>query len=37
MKKKKQRGTQYAHNAHYCMIVPDARKTDEDIASTGQS
>ena len=35
MKKKK---TDYAHNPHYCMIMPDSEeRDDEDIASTGQS
>ena len=30
--------TDYAHNARYCMILPDAAKpSEEDISSTGQS
>ncbi len=27
----------YAHNPRYCMILPDASKDKENIASTGQS
>ena len=27
----------YCHNAHYCMIRPDAEEDEEDIVSTGQS
>ena len=28
----------YAHNPHYCMILPDAEEDEEeDIVSTGQS
>ena len=35
MAKKKKR---FAHNPHYCMIMPDAEKPDEDdIVPTGQS
>lgn len=42
MSKKKKKGakqdTDYAHNPHYCMILPDATKDDEEnITSTGQS
>ncbi len=29
--------TNYAHNAHYCMIRPSAQEDEEDIVSTGQS
>lgn len=29
--------TKYCHNAHYCMIRPDAEEDEEDIVSTGQS
>ena len=29
--------TEYCHNAHYCMIRPDAEEDEEDIVSTGQS
>ena len=29
--------TRYCHNAHYCMICPDAEEDEEDIVSTGQS
>ena len=29
--------TRYCHNAHYCMIRPDAEEDEEDIVSTGQS
>ena len=31
--------TGYAHNARYCMILPDAAKAgdEDDISSTGQS
>ena len=29
--------TKYFHNAHYCMIRPDAEEDEEDIVSTGQS
>ncbi len=35
-KKKKKSENAYAHNPHYCMILPDA-KTDEEIVSTGES
>ena len=37
MKKKKKRDISYAHNPHYCMIMPDARIPDDDIVSTGRS
>ncbi len=37
-RKKKGKKQSYAHNARYCMILPDAAKPDEeDVASTGQS
>ncbi len=40
-KKKKSKNkteTDYAHNARYCMILPDAAHADEkNISSTGQS
>ena len=29
--------TKYCHNAHYCMIRPDAEEDEEDIVSTCQS
>ncbi len=33
-----QTDTDYAHNARYCMILPDAADADEEnIVSTGQS
>ncbi|MDE5547576.1 MAG: hypothetical protein K2J30_01060 [Clostridia bacterium] len=33
-----QTDTDYAHNARYCMILPDAAHADEEeIVSTGQS
>lgn len=38
MAKKKKDKTLYAHNPHYCMILPDATKPEEeDITSAGQS
>ncbi len=37
-KNKRERDVTYAHNPHYCMIMPDSEeRDDEDIASTGQS
>ena len=33
-----QTDTDYAHNARYCMILPDAAHADEEeIVSTGES
>ncbi len=35
---KKKKDTRYAHNPHYCMILPSAEERDEeDIVSSGQS
>ena len=37
-KRKNKTETDYAHNARYCMILPDADDADEEnVVSTGQS
>ncbi len=37
MKKTKKRAKEYAHNPAYCMIRPDAKTSDDEIVTTGQS
>lgn len=38
MEHRKKDDLRYAHNPHYCMILPDAEENEqEDIVSTGQS